>query len=89
MQPLKIKLLYRFGGDKLHRGTQYSLGDRLRIAEVILRTFLIGANISGRHQPRVVAVRVELPAEMMCSDAGLHADEAGRHVRESRLDLAA
>jgi hypothetical protein len=79
LQPLKIELLHRFGGDKLHRGTQYSLGDRLRIAEAALRTFRKGANISSRHQPRVVAVRLELPAEVMCSDAS----RASTWLRES------
>src|SRR5262245_63177838 len=87
MQPLKIKLLHRFGGDKLHCGTQYSLGDRLSIAEVILRTFRIGANISGRHQPRVVVVRLELPAEMMCSDARLQ-DRKSTRLNSSHLGIS-
>src|SRR5262245_46456595 len=35
------------------------------------------------------AKRLELATEMMRSDAGLHADQAGRQVREPRLHLAA
>jgi hypothetical protein len=42
-----------------------------------------------RHQLHVVAKRKELPAQMMGADAGLHADQARRHVRETSRDLAA
>jgi hypothetical protein len=46
-------------------------------------------DISGRHQPWVVAERLELPAQVMCSDARLHADEARPHIGEAVFDLAA
>jgi len=36
-----------------------------------------------------VAVRLELPAQVMRPNARLHADEAGRRIREPSLDLAA
>jgi hypothetical protein len=60
-----------------------------RVAEVILLPFRIRSHIPGRHQPRIVAVRLELPAQVMRPNARLHADEAGRRIREPSLDLAA
>jgi hypothetical protein len=89
MQRLEIELVDRFDGDKLHGGSQHGFGDRFRVAEVVLLPLRIRSNIPGRHQPRVVAVRLELPAQVMRPNARLHADEAGRHVREPSLDLAA
>src|SRR5207244_7025783 len=47
------------------------------------------SDIPGRHQSRFVAVRLELPAQVMGSHARLHADEASRYVGEAGLDLAA
>ena len=35
-----------------------------------------------------MAKPLQLPTEMMCTDAGLHADEARRHIGEPRLHLA-
>jgi hypothetical protein len=34
-------------------------------------------------------VRLRLPAQGMCANAGVHANQAGRHVDKARLDLAA
>src|SRR6516164_4694023 len=36
-------------------------------------------HIFGWHQPSVVAKRCEFAAEVMCANAGLHADETRRH----------
>src|SRR5205814_4797471 len=33
-----------------------------------------------RHQSSIVAMRLEPATEMMCADAGLHADQASRHI---------
>jgi hypothetical protein len=69
--------------------TQHGFSDRFRVAEVVLLPFRIRSHIPGRHQPRIVAVRLELPAQVMRPNARLHADEAGRRIREPSLDLAA
>src|ERR1700683_5571585 len=89
MKPLKIELFNRFDGDKLHSRTQHRLGNRFRITEVVLLPFRIRPDIPGRHQPRIVAKRLELPTQVMCPDARLHADETRCHVGEPSLDLAA
>ena len=89
MQPLKIKLIDCFDGDKLHGGTQYRLGNRFRVAEVILLSLRIRPDILGRHQPRIVAERLKLPTQVMRPDARLHADETTRHVGEPSVDLVA
>ena len=44
--------------------------------------------MSGGHQPRIMAERLELPTQVM-HDARLRADEARRHVGEPSADLAA
>ena len=89
MQPLKIKLFDRLDRDKLHGGTQHRLGNRFRVAEVVLLSLRIRPDIPGRHQPRIVAERLELPTQVMRPDARLHADEATRHVGEPSVDLVA
>src|SRR6266571_210117 len=89
MQRLKIKLFDRFDRDKLHGGTQHSLGNRFGVAEVVLLSPRIGTDIAGRHQPRIVAKRLELPTQVMRPDARLHADETEWHVGEPIIDLTA
>ncbi len=61
MQPPKIKLFDRLDGDKLHGRTQHRLGNRFRVAEVVLLSLQIRPDIPGRHQPRIMAERLELP----------------------------
>jgi hypothetical protein len=53
MQRLQIKLIGALGGNEPHGGR----GDRLRIAEVVLLSFPVRANVFRRHQPSVVAKR--------------------------------
>lgn len=36
----------------------------------------LGTNIFGRHQPGIMTKRCEFAAQVMCTDAGFHADEA-------------
>jgi hypothetical protein len=57
-----------------HRGSRSS---PLRIRPYILR----------RHQPGVVAKRLELATEVMCTDTGFHADQARRHIGQPCFDL--
>src|SRR5258707_9302945 len=62
------------------------------IASASLKSFfcplLIGANIFGRHQPGIVTKRREFAAQVMCADAGFHADQARWYVGEPRFHLA-
>jgi len=48
----------------------------------------IGADIIGRHQLGIVTKRCEFAAQVMCADAGFHADQARRHIGEPRFHLA-
>jgi hypothetical protein len=41
------------------------------------------------HQSRIVTGRLQLPAQVMCADAGFHANQAERHGGKACLDLAA
>src|ERR1035437_8474400 len=59
--------------------SQTSAGS-LRIAEVILLSLRVRAHVLRRHQTSIVAKRLKLATEMMRTDAGLHADQARRHV---------
>src|ERR1700730_5774596 len=42
----------------------------------------------GRHQLGIVPQRCEFAAQVMCADAGFHADQARRYIGEPRLHLA-
>jgi hypothetical protein len=64
------------------------LGDGFRISEVILLSLRIGTYVFRRHQAGVVAKHLELATEMMRPDAGLHANQTGRHIREPCFHLA-
>ena len=61
----------------LHR-----FGDRLGVAEVVLLSLGIGLDVFRQHQPGLVAERHTVPGKMMPADAGFHADQAGRQVRQ-------
>jgi hypothetical protein len=60
VQRLQIQLIGALGGNEPHGGTLHRLGDRLRIAEVVLLSFALRANVFRRHQPSVVAKRLKL-----------------------------
>ena len=89
MQRLQIELLGRLGGDEFHRRALYRLGDCFCVAKVVLLPLRIGPHVFRRHQPRVVALHLQSAAQVMGANAGLHPDQARRHVRKSCLDLAA
>jgi hypothetical protein len=55
----------------LHR-----LGDCLAIAEIVLLSLAVRADVFRRHQPSIVAKRLEFATEMMRADAGFHADQS-------------
>ena len=88
MQRLQVELVGGLRGDELHGRALHRLGDRLRIAKVVLLSLRVRPNILRRHQPGVVSEHLQLAAEMMRPDAGLHADQARRQIGEPSFNLA-
>src|SRR5262249_22477873 len=88
MQRLQVELIGSLRRHEFHRWALHRLGDRFRVAEVVLLSLRIRANVLGRHQPGIVTKTLELATEMMCPDPSLHPDQAGRHVRQPRFYLA-
>src|SRR4029077_21155860 len=74
VQGLQVKLVRGLGRNELHGWALHRLGNRFRIAGVVLLSFAIRPHVFGWHQPGIVAEQLQLAAEMMCTDAGLHAD---------------
>jgi hypothetical protein len=64
------------------------LSKHMQRLEMLFAALAIRPHAFGRHQLGIVAEELQLTAEMMRADAGLHADQARRQVGESRLDLA-
>src|SRR6266496_4992067 len=89
VQRLQVELIGGLRRYELHRWPLHRLGDRLRVAEVVLLALRVGAHVLRRHQPGVVTKTLELATKMMRADAGLHADQAWRQVGEPRFHLAA
>src|SRR5882672_9251458 len=85
MQRLQIQLLRGLGRHELHRRALRGIGNRFGIIEVVLLSLAIGADIFGRHQPGIVTKRCEFAAQVMCADAGFHADPARRYIGEPRF----
>jgi hypothetical protein len=88
MQRLQVELIRRLRSYELHRWTLDRLGDRFGIAEVVLLSLRVGAHVLSRHQPGVMTRRLELPTEMMRTNAGLHTDQARRHIAQPCFHLA-
>ena len=82
MQRLQVELVGCFGGDELHGWPLDGFGDCFGVAEIVVRS-----NVLRRHEPCVVTKRMELAVQVMGSDAGLHADQARRQVRQPNPDL--
>ena len=74
VQRLQVELIRGLCRHPLHRRPLHRLGDRLRVAEVVLLSLRIGPDVLRRHQPGIVAKAIELATEMMRADTGLHAD---------------
>ena len=89
VERLQIELFDRLRRDELHGWPLHRLGDRLGITEVILLPLRVGSHVFCRHQPGIMSERLEAAAEMMGTDAGLHADQAWRHIGKPRFHLAA
>ena len=88
MQGLQVELFGSLRCHKLHRRTLHRFCDRLRIAEVVLLSLRVWAHILRRHQSGVVAKSLQLPTEVMRTDASFHADQAPRHIGQPCFDLA-
>src|SRR5450631_2529582 len=80
MQCLQVELFGGLRRHELHRWALYRFGDCLGIAEVVLLSLRVGTNVLRRHQPGIVTKRLKPATEVMRTDAGLHADQAGRQV---------
>jgi hypothetical protein len=89
MERLQVELAGGLGCDELHGRTLHRLGDCFRIANVVLLSLRVRPNLLRRHQPSVVSKHLQLATEMMRPNAGLHADQAWRHIGEPCFDLAA
>jgi hypothetical protein len=59
VERLQVELVGGLGRDELHGRALHRLGNRFRIAIVVLLTFGIRAHILRRHQPGVVAERLK------------------------------
>jgi hypothetical protein len=81
-------LVCGLGRHKLHRQALHGFGNRFGIIEVVLLSFAIGADVFGRHQPGIVTKRCEFAAQVMCADAGFHADQARWEIGKPRFHLA-
>ena len=88
VQCLQVEPISGLGRHELHRWPLHRLGNRLRVAKIVLLSLRVGPHILGRHQPGIVTKRLQLTTEMMRTDAGLHADQARRHIGKPRFDLA-
>jgi hypothetical protein len=87
VQRLQVELFGCLGGDELHRGALNGFGDRLGVAEVVLLPLGIGTHVFCWHKPGIVTEHPEPATKMMCADAGFHADQARRNIREPRFHL--
>jgi hypothetical protein len=76
MQRLQVQLIGCFGGDELHGWALDSFSDCFSIAEIVLLPFALRFDVLRWHEPRIVAKRMQPAAEVMGSDASLHADQA-------------
>ena len=89
VQRLQVELFGSLRSDELHRRALHGFGDRLGVAEVVLLSLVVRADVFRRHQPGIVTKQLEPAAEVMRANAGFHADETRRHVGEPCFHLAA
>src|SRR6516225_5679057 len=88
MQRLQVQLVGCFGGDELHSWALDSFSDCFSIAEIVLLPFAIRFDVLRWHEPRIVAKRMQPAAEVMGSNASLHADQArGLFASRARIWL--
>src|SRR6516225_1783998 len=88
MQCLQIELLGGLRCHELHCGTLHRLSNGFRVTAVVLLSLRVRVYILRRHQPSVMTKCLQLPTQMMRTDASFHADQARRHVSQPGVDLA-
>ncbi len=81
---LQVELIGCLGGDEFHRRALHGLGNRLGIPEIVFLPFAIGAHVFRGHQPCIVTKPLQLAAQVMCADTGLHADQTAA-LRPARV----
>jgi hypothetical protein len=86
VQALHVELRLALELDKPHRRPGRRLGDRLRVAVVVLLRLHVGANVLRRHQPDLLALVAQPAAEVMRPTAGLHRHHAARQARRQLDD---
>src|SRR3954471_5333143 len=87
VERLHVELLLTLDLDKAPGRPAGGLGERLRVAVVVLVRFHVRANILRRHQAHGVALGLENAAEMVSAAARLHRDntrgQAGRELDDA------
>ena len=78
VKALHVELRLALELDKPHRRPGRRLGDRLRIAVVVLLRLDVGPHVLRRHQPDLVALVAQPAAEVMRPATGLHCHHAVR-----------
>ena len=78
MQRLLVELHLRLQRHEPHGRPRRRLGDRLGVAVVVLLRLHIRLDVFRRHQPHLVALRLEEPPEVMRAATRLHRHHAGR-----------
>ena len=75
---LHVELPFRLQRHETHGRTRSGFGDCLGIAVIVL--LRLGPNILGRHQPHLVPLTGEDPADVMRAAARFHGDHADRQI---------
>lgn len=78
---LHVELILALQSHKAHRRPRRSLRDPLSVAIIVLLRLDVRADIFGRHQPNLMIMGGEQPAQMMSPAARLHPDDARRKLR--------
>ena len=88
VQRLLVELRLRLQRHEPHGRPRRRLGDRLRVAVVVLLRLHIRLDVFRRHQPHLVTLRPEDPPQMMRSATGLHPHHARRQAAQELDELA-
>jgi len=84
---LHIELLLALQLDKTHGRPRGCLGNPLRISVIVLVRLDVGTNILRRHQPNLVALGAQDPAEVVSTAARFHRHETRRQARRELDDV--
>ena len=89
MQGEDALLLDALDGDEPHVRPTHGLADGLRVGRISLVAFDVGLYVLRRDQAHLVPEPDQLPRPVVGARARLHADHAGRLLREERQQIAA